>query len=400
MKESLRVIVVRYDEIGLKGKNRYFFINCLVKNIRDKISDLVVHKIRTPRGRILIDSHEESVSECASRLKTIPGIASFSIGIEVARDFDQIAEWGIQWIEPLLEKGEGLNFCVRTQRSDKSFQPNSMECNREIGSRILKALHSKGLSVSINDADFIFEVEIGMNETIAFNNRISGLRGLPVSSAGSVICLLSGGIDSPVASFRMMKRGCRINFIFFDNRPFLGRVGFDKVVRLTNCLNRYQNGGRLFVVPFSDIQVAIRDRCNPSNRVILYRRMMYRIAEAVAQKNRCLGIVTGESLGQVASQTLENLAAVSGVVSTSVFRPLIGMDKIEIIKEAKKIGTYEISIEPHPDCCSVFMPAHPATRARKEELDQDEIRYPWKLLMDEALKNIETLDQEELFRNR
>ena len=295
-------------------------------------------------------------------------------------------------MEPLLDKKGSLKFCVRTQRSDKLFPFNSMDCDREIGSRIMSKLHTRGLSVSINSADFIVEVEIGNDQTIVFNNRIPGLRGLPIGCAGSVLSLLSGGIDSPVASFKMARRGCCVHFIFFENLPFLGRAGRDKVVRLARRVNSFQGGGTLYLVPFEEIQNAIRDQCRPRNRVVLYRRMMYRIAQVVAKKSGCLALVTGESLGQVASQTLENLLAVSSVVSTSVFRPLIGMDKLEIIEEARRIDTYETSIESQPDCCSVFMPPNPATRAKMSELEDDESRYPLHELINRAVEKIEVLE--------
>jgi len=204
--------------------------------------------------------------------------------------------------------------------------------------------------------------------------------------------LLSGGIDSPVSTFRLMNRGCRVHSIFFDNRTFLGRGGYDKVVRLARTLNRFQGGGKLYVVPFQDIQVAIRDHCTDANRVVLYRRMMYRIAHALAKTKNCHGLVTGEAVGQVASQTLKNLAAVSCVVPMSVFRPLIGMNKHEIITQAKKIGTYGISIEPQPDCCSVFMPDHPTTRSKIKYLEADERLYPWEELMVHALDSVEMID--------
>jgi thiamine biosynthesis protein ThiI len=257
-------------------------------------------------------------------------------------------------------------------------------------------LADKGLSVDIKGADFVLEVEIGPQETLVFDNRVPGLRGLPVGSSGQVLSLLSGGIDSPVSTLKLIARGCRVHSIFFDNRTFLGRGGYDKVVRLARILNRYQGGGKLFVIPFQDIQVAIRDHCSDANRVVLYRRMMYRIAYALAEIKRCQGLVTGESLGQVASQTLENLAAVSCVVPMSVFRPLIGMNKQEIITQAKSIGTYDISIEPQPDCCSVFMPDHPATRSKIKDLEADERCFPWEELMARAMDAVETINLDEL----
>jgi thiamine biosynthesis protein ThiI len=260
----------------------------------------------------------------------------------------------------------------------------------------MSALSEKGLVVNIKQAEIVIEIEIGRGETVLFDHRIPGIRGLPVGCSGNVLSLLSGGIDSPVASFFMMRRGCRVHFIFFDNQPFLGRGGLDKVLKLSKILNRYQSRGRVYVVPFQDIQVAIRDHCTPENRVVLYRRMMYRIAQKIAEKNKCLALVTGESLGQVASQTLENLAAVSCVVPISVFRPLIGMDKQEIIAQSRKIETYETSIEPSPDCCSVFMPSRPATKSRVDRLERDETKFPWQDLMLEAMDKTEVIDLDSL----
>ena len=203
--------------------------------------------------------------------------------------------------------------------------------------------------------------------------------------------MLSGGIDSPVAAYLMACRGCRVHFVFFDNQPFLGRGGYEKVKKLAKIINRFQGRAKLFVVPFQDIQLSIRDHCKEENRIVLYRRMMYRIAEKIAKDQEMPGLVTGESLGQVASQTLENLAAVTCVTNMNILRPLIGMNKESIIKLARKIETYEVSIEPQPDCCSVFMPNNPSTRGKIHFLENDESKYPLKKLEEEALKNMETL---------
>lgn len=387
-----RIILIRYDEIGLKGKNRRFFENCLLNQIRSKLTGLDDIRYRVPRGRILIDINQAQEEESVRRLHYIPGIASFSVGTPMEPDFDKVAELGIQWVEPLLSSGKTLTFCVRTQRSDKRFPVTSPEFSYQVGSRVLQRLSEKGLGVDLVNAEFVLEIEIGYEETIVFRNRIPGLRGLPVGTAGNVLTLLSGGIDSPVAAFMAIRRGCRSHFVFFDNRSFLGRGGYDKVLKLSGIVNRYQGGGRLYVVPFGDIQVSIRDHCRPANRIVLYRRMMYRLAQAIAEKHRYLALVTGESIGQVASQTLENLAAVSCVVSTSVFRPVIAMDKVDIIARARRIGTYDISIEPSPDCCSVFMPPSPATRSKIGDLEEDERSYPWQDLMREAIENLQTTD--------
>jgi thiamine biosynthesis protein ThiI len=389
---ELRTLLIRYDEIGLKGRNRKFFENCLLNNIKQAFIGLEGVRFRLPRGRIMVDTPSSLADECARRLAFVPGIASFSIGYPVNPDFEEMAALGIKLVEPSLRGGEELKFCVRTQRTDKTFHKTSPEVNFEVGSRIMTALSDRGLVVNIKQAEVVIEIEIGRGETVLFDHRIPGIRGLPVGCSGNVLSLLSGGIDSPVASFFMMRRGCRVHFIFFDNQPFLGRGGLDKVLKLAKTLNRYQSRGRVYVVPFQDIQVAIRDHCTPENRVVLYRRMMYRIGQKVAQRNKCLALVTGESLGQVASQTLENLAAVSCVVPMSVFRPLIGMDKQEIIAQARRIATYETSIEPAPDCCSVFMPSMPATKSRVDRLERDETKFQWQELMQEAIDNTEVID--------
>ena len=393
-----RTVLIRYDEIGLKGRNRKFFEKCLLRNIKRVLSsgtDDIVY--RSPRGRIFLDIPSSFAPECTVRLKSVPGIASFSIGISMEPDFDAMAELGIQWIEPRLKSGrDAMKFCVKTRRSAKSFPKTSPEVNFEVGSRIMTKLSPRGLTVNIKEAKYVLEIEIGSSETVVFDNREPGLRGLPVGSSGNVLCLLSGGIDSPVSAFMMACRGCRVHFVFFDNQPFLGRGGYDKVLILAKKINHFQTRGTLFVVPFQDVQAAIRDHCNEENRVVLYRRMMYRIAAEIADRQGSLALVTGESLGQVASQTLENLAAVSCVTSVSVFRPLIGMNKESILSRAKEIGTYETSIEPQPDCCSVFMPKNPATRSKIPFLERDEEKIPWKELCDDALAKVEIIKVDDL----
>ncbi len=391
-----KTLLIRYDEIGLKGRNRRHFENQLVRNIRYVLRDIKNVQIDKIRGRILGRVDLAEAEKCTSRLTQTPGIASISIGNSIEPDFDKMAELGVSLIHEKLQAQGELKFCVRTRRSNKAFPFTSKEVDFEVGSRIMETLSSNGLSVDINGAEFILEIEIGPQETIVFDNRVSGLSGLPVGSSGQVLSLLSGGIDSPVSTFKLINRGCRVHSIFFDNRTFLGRGGYDKVIRLVHILNRFQGGGKLYVVPFQDIQVAIRDHCTDSNRVVLYRRMMYRIAHALAELKNCQGLVTGESVGQVASQTLKNLMAVSCVVPMSVFRPLIGMNKQEIITQAKKIGTYDISIEPQPDCCSVFMPDHPSTNCKIKYLEVDERLYPWEELKSSALDSVETIDLDDL----
>ena len=377
-----RTVLIRYDEIGLKGKNRKYFEKCLLRNIKRVLSGSDDIKYHSPRGRILLDIPETYISECTTQLKIVPGIASFSVGISMDTDFDAIAALGVQWIEPLLEHVDSFKFCVKTRRSIKSFPKTSPEVN--------------GLTVNIKEAEYVLEIEIGSSGTIVFDNRVQGLSGLPVGSSGDVLCLLSGGIDSPVSAFMMACRGCRVHFVFFDNQPFLGRGGYEKVLSLAKKINKFQSRGTLFVVPFQDVQGAIRDYCIEDNRVVLYRRMMYRIAADIASRYNYLALINGEALGQVASQTLENIAAVSCVTSMSVLRPLIGMNKESIISRAKEIGTYETSIEPQPDCCSVFMPQNPATRSKIPLLERDEEKIPWQELCNKAIDQMEVIRVDDL----
>ena len=391
MNDDKRTILVRYDEIGLKGRNRKYFEKALLKNIKRALPSDSAIEYRIPRGRILIDLSSEIAEKYGDCLQNIPGIASYSIGVSIDPDFDQMAELGIQWIEPLLIGKDQLNFCVRTRRSEKTFPKTSTEINFEVGSRIMSKLGPKGLNVDIKNSDFTLEIEIGKNEILIFHNREPGLCGLPVGSSGNILCMLSGGIDSPVAAYLMACRGCRVHFVFFDNQPFLGRGGYEKVKKLAKIINGYQGRAKLFVVPFQDIQMSIRDHCKEENRIVLYRRMMYRIADKIAKDQEMPGLVTGESLGQVASQTLENLAAVTCVTTMNILRPLIGMNKESIIKLARKIGTYDVSVEPQPDCCSVFMPANPSTRGKIHLLEYDEKKIPLEQLEEEALKNMETM---------
>jgi len=391
-----RTVLIRYDEIGLKGRNRKFFEKCLLRNIRRVLSGADDIHYSSPRGRIFLDIPASFAEECSVKLKAVPGIASFSIGISMNSDFDAIAALGVQWIEPRLKSVDSLNFCVKTRRSEKSFPKTSPEVNFEVGSRIMKQLSPEGLTVNITEAEYVLEIEIGRSETVVFDNRQQGLCGLPVGSSGNVLCLLSGGIDSPVSAFMMACRGCRVHFVFFDNQPFLGRGGYDKVLTLAKKINHFQAKATLYVVPFEEIQGAIRDHCNEENRIVLYRRMMYRIAAEIAERKGCLALVNGESLGQVASQTLENIAAVSCVTSLSVLRPLIGMNKESIINKAKEIGTYEVSIEPQPDCCSVFMPKNPVTRSKIPFLERDEEKIPWQELSDKAIAEMEIIRVDDL----
>lgn len=384
--------IIRYNEIGLKGKNRSFFEDTLIKNIKYNlrtIQDSV--EIKKTRGRILLlGCLESSVEGLNSKLSKIAGIHSFSYGEVIERDKQVWNEKACLLFEKMWS-GHDVKFRVSCTRSDKSYPEKSSDINAQIGAALIGKFGNEKLQVSLKDAQIDICLEINQDCCVIYSGSHQGLGGLPVSTAGRVLCLLSGGLDSPVAAFNMIRRGCDVHYIFFENKVFLGRAAFDKVERLAQKLSHYQNKVYLNVIPFTDIQVAIRDNCSPKNRVILYRRFMYRLAEKVCQKHQMQGLVTGENLGQVASQTLENLAAVDCVVNSVVYRPLISFDKLEIMETARNIDTYDISIEDAPDCCSVFMPKKPATRAVVTQLEKDESRLDVTQLEKDALENYECI---------
>jgi len=267
----------------------------------------------------------------------------------------------------------GASFKVESRRGDKSFPVKSPEISRAVGASVLKLLPDR--RVDVHAPGLTLEVEVHRDEAYAGAERVAGWGGLPVGTAGKVVSLLSGGIDSPVATWKTMRRGCQAVFVHFHSYPYVGRQSIDKVERLTRILGDYQGPTTLYLVPLADAQRLITDRCDPSLRIILYRRLMIRVAELAARAEKALGIVTGDSIGQVASQTLENLAVVSAAATLPVYRPLIGDNKEDISDWAKKIGTYAISIEPHDDCCSLFQPPRPATRATLAAVAKAESAY-------------------------
>lgn len=383
-----KTVVVRYDEIGLKGQNRSFFEKALVDNLKSALcKDWQAH-VSKIRGRILIDAPEKYIDEIIKKAAHVPGVHSLSHGDRLERDMEVWKSHALKKLKTWTKKFP-VSFRITCKRSDKTFPQTSAEINAIIGAHLIDAMGSDQLNVQLKDPEVNIHLDIYGRFAVMFADHIPGPGGLPVGTAGDVLCLLSGGIDSPVAAYQMMRRGCRVHHVFFENRTFLGRAAYHKVEMLAKILNEIQLGSRLMVVPFSDIQVAIRDHCSSKNRVILYRRFMFRIAEALLREHRYKGLVTGECLGQVASQTLENMAAVDTVVGCPIYRPLIASDKIDIQNCAKKIGTYETSIVDAPDCCSVFMPKRPVTRARVELLERDEQKLDVSELEAKALENCE-----------
>lgn len=363
----MRCAIVHYHELALKGRNRDYFEDRLVHNIQLALSDLGVRQVENLRSRIRVILPSEANSDIIrQRLSRVCGIANFSLANSVPLDLanPNLEALSAAIIEELKTKSFST-FRVTAKRADKRLPLTSMDAERIVGA----AIHEQtGKAVSLRDPDITVYLEMLSRDVYFAVEKISGPGGMPVGVSGKVACLISGGIDSPVASYRMIKRGCRALFVHFSGRPLVSRDSEDKVRDLVQTLTAYLHKSRLYVIPFGEIQREIVLNTPAPFRVVLYRRMMLRIAEELARREQCWGLVTGDSLGQVASQTPENLSVVEEAAGLPILRPLIGMDKLEITDDAKRIGTYETSIEPDQDCCKLFTPPHPSTKTRLEEL--------------------------------
>ena len=356
---SMDSVIIHYQEIALKKRNRPWFIERLVSNIRIALCDLDIIKVRSLMGRIeVVLGAGADWSEVQRRLQRVFGIANFAQARRVSRDFEELEQSVLEGIpEENVE-----SFRVTARRADKLYSLTSPEIERLLGARIQK---ERNWSVDLKNPELTVRVEILNRHAFFMLSQYQGPGGLPSGVSGKVLCLISGGIDSPVAAYRLMKRGCRVRFVHFHSYPLQSHASIDKVREITEHLTKYQLSARVYFVAFSDIQRQIVLSVPSPLRVVLYRRFMMRIATRLARKSRCGALVTGEAVGQVASQTLENLGVIGDSVSgLPVLRPLIGLDKDEISSEAIKIGTYPISIIPDQDCCQLFTPRNPATKAR------------------------------------
>jgi tRNA uracil 4-sulfurtransferase len=363
-------IVVHYQEIALKGRNRPWFIARLVRNIKTATSDLDVKRVVTKMGRIeVMLGGPDAWEPVAERLRRVFGIANFSRAALVPLDVDVIANAILADLGDLRVS----TFRVSARRADKRFPLTSPQIEREVGGRIKEA---KGWTVDLDDAEFTIHVEALTGEAFYHFGKEAGPGGMPTGVSGRVVALLSGGIDSPVACFRLMKRGCRVIPVHFHSYPILSRASQEKVRELAAILTRYQQFTRLYMVAFGEIQQQVMLAVPPPLRVVIYRRLMLRIAEGIAARAHAGALVTGDVIGQVASQTLENMASIGSVATLPVFRPLIGMDKDEITAEAQRLGTYSISIIEDQDCCQLFTPKHPATKARRVDIESAERALP------------------------
>ena len=366
-------VVVHYQEIALKGRNRPWFIGRLVRNIRTATSDLDVRRVVSKMGRIeVVLGSGDAWPAVAERLRRVFGIANFSRASLVpldALDLEAVAKL------ILADLGETRvsTFRVSARRADKRFPLTSPQIEREVGGRIREAT---GWRVNLDNPELTIHLEALTGEAFYHFGKEAGAGGMPTGVSGRVVALLSGGIDSPVAMYRLMRRGCRVLPVHFHSYPILSRASQEKVRELVGLLTRYQQHTRLFMVAFGEIQQQVMLAVQPPIRVVIYRRLMLRIAQGIAEKVHAGALVTGEVIGQVASQTLENLTTIGSVVQLPVFRPLIGMDKEEIIIEAQRLGSYSISIIEDQDCCQLFTPKHPATRARLSDIEAAERALP------------------------
>jgi thiamine biosynthesis protein ThiI len=378
--------VVHYQEIALKGKNRPWFLAQLVRGLRRAMADLPGTKVNALMGRLeVVPGPMVTPDTVADRIRHTFGIANFSLARRVPIDLDGIAA------AVLRDLGDqSCNaFRVSARRADKRYPLSSPQIEREVGGRIKAA---KGWHVDLEKPEIDIRLELLTNEAFYFFDKHAGPGGMPTGTAGRVVCLLSGGIDSPVAAWRMMKRGCTVTFVHFHSYPILSRASIEKARSLATLLTRWQHRSRLYLVPFGDIQQQVLLTVPAPLRVVVYRRLMLRIAERVAKMRHAQALVTGDVVGQVASQTLENLAVVGQVATLPLFRPLIGMDKEEIMSQAQRLGSYPISIIPDQDCCTLFTPRNPATRARFDETAAAESGLAIDELVDAALRAMEVED--------
>jgi tRNA uracil 4-sulfurtransferase len=372
-------VIVHYQEIALKGKNRPWFVARLVRNLRQALSDLDVQAVRVLMGRIeIVLGPNADWTAVGARLERVFGIGNFAKAGRAPLDVDAIAA---RILDDLGAMQAG-SFRVSARRADKRFPLTSPQIEREVGGRIKEARH---WTVNLSAPELTIHVEALTDEAFYFFGKHQGAGGLPVGASGRVVALLSGGIDSPVAAWRLMRRGCRVVFLHFHSYPVLSRASQEKVRELANLLTQYQYASRLLLVPFADLQQQVILTVPAPLRVVIYRRLMMRIAEEVARRQRALALVTGEVVGQVASQTVENLNRINEVVTLPVLRPLIGMDKEEITAQAQQLGTYPISIIPDQDCCTLFTPRHPATKARRGDVERAEAPLPIQEMVEKAL---------------
>jgi thiamine biosynthesis protein ThiI len=385
------LLLIKYGEISLKGKNRHEFEGALLEHIRWVLREHPGARLEKAYGRLYIHSVPGDV-KLLSRLAKVPGIVAVAPALRVENDVSEIRLAAVEAAKRALTTAGAsgkATFKAESRRSLKSFPLKSPELNRQVGSAVLTA--GLGLTVDVHNPTFIITVEVRETGTFVYWTEVKGMGGLPIGSSGRGIILLSGGIDSPVAAYLAMKRGVALEALHFWSFPITGEKSKDKVVRIWRVLRDFDPKMRLHIAHFTKIQTAIMESCPEKYRVTVMRRMMMRVARRLAEKLRALAIFTGENLGQVASQTLESMAVIEDTAGLPVLRPLLTYDKRETVELAERIGTYELSCLPYEDCCTVFVPKHPVTKPRLELVREAEKDLPVDELVEECVGGIETL---------
>ncbi|MBR2595293.1 MAG: tRNA 4-thiouridine(8) synthase ThiI [Solobacterium sp.] len=377
-------VLIRYGELTTKGKNRKDFIRRLDQNIRRILKDFPDLKYRRTYDRIYIEMNDEDPQIIRERLQKVYGISSFSFTESVPSDLEAIKQACLQ----IAQEAEGQTFKVKARRHDKTFPLNSDGINRAVAAEILKNTDHK---VDVHNPDFLIQIEVHADKTYLTSEKIPGAGGYPTGINGKCLVMLSGGIDSPVAVAQIMKRGIEVEAVHFASPPYTSENARQKVLDLASMLSVFQGRLKVHVVNFTDLQLAIYQHAGDPYAVTLMRRMMFRIAERIAKEQGCLVIGTGESVGQVASQTLESIACINAVVNTPILRPLACMDKVEIINMARHLGTYETSILPFEDCCTIFDPKNPVTKPTTEKAEKLEARFDWQTMVDACVRDRETI---------
>jgi tRNA uracil 4-sulfurtransferase len=381
----MRYLVGRYHEIVLKGRNRWRFVEQLKHNLRAAFADCGIGAIRGEGPRIIVELPDAlSDSIVAERAALLFGLQNFSISRAVPLELEAFKREAIE----AARTHPAASFRIRTRRSDKRFALNSIEIDREAGAAVKDAT---GLRVDLEKPELTIAIEVMPDVAYISAGKHPGAGGLPVGISGRGMALISGGIDSPVAAHRMMRRGLRLDFVHFHSVPLLSSASRDKAGELVAYLTRYQGHSTLMLVPFAEVQREIVSRTTRPLRVVLYRRFMIRIACALAHRTGARALVTGESLGQVASQTLENMSVIEKASSLPILRPMVGMDKNEIVEQARKLGTFETSIIPDQDCCTLFVPAHPETHAELREVEETEARFDIATMVADAVRRAEAV---------
>ena len=381
-----KVIIIRYAEIYLKGKNRGFFERAFENNLRRAVQNVSCELVKQSGRYLVCDFADEETEEMIEKLKKVFGLHTLSLAYETASDMDSIFE------AAKLQLRTSGTFKVESHRGDKKYPLTSVEISKELGARIL-AYTQGSLKVDVHKPSFTVQVDIRENgKALVFGEFIEGANGMPVGTAGKGLLLLSGGIDSPVAGYMMAKRGMVVDCLHFHSYPYTNMQAKEKVVDLAKILSEYTCGTKLYTVSVTHIQEAIHEKCKPELMITLLRRFMYRIAERHALRISAQCIITGESLGQVASQTIEGVTSSNSVIEKlPVLRPLIGFDKNEIIEKSLKMGAYETSILPFEDCCTVFLPDFPAIKPKLCDIEREEAKLDVEGLIEEAFASVEKI---------